>query len=163
MKKSRALNNYRHGHASHLRRSPIYRVWSTMKERCNNPNSTAYHKYGARGICVCQRWSESFAAFYHDMGDRPSSNHSIERKNNNLGYCPENCVWASRHEQTRNRRSNVLLTFYGKTMVRKDWLEISGVNQTTVIGRMKKGWSERDAVWTPVDVNRRNRRAVDRA
>lgn len=148
-----------HGRA----KSSEYKIWSEMKNRCSNPKCDGFHKYGARGIVVCERWESSFEAFLNDMGERPSKHHSIDRKDNSSGYSPENCVWADPRQQARNRRSNVWMTFYGKTMVRKDWAKVSGVDHVTIIYRIKRGWSERDAVWTPVNHNRRNRRAVARA
>lgn len=85
-------------------RARLMYVWSDMKRRCHNPRHHAYKNYGGRGIYVCSRWRESLSAFLEDMGPRPSREHSIDRVDNDNGYSPENCVWATRQEQNLNKR-----------------------------------------------------------
>lgn len=80
----------------------LYGVWEAMRGRCNNPNDKGYKNYGARGISVCDRW-ESFANFFADMGT-PAAGMTLDRKNNDLGYSPDNCQWATRRDQVLNRR-----------------------------------------------------------
>lgn len=92
-----------HGEAD---KTPEYRAWANMLSRCNNPNHPKYPNYGGRGIDVCSRWS-SFSAFLADMGRRPTDKHSIERLDNNAGYRPANCVWATAAQQMRNRRCSL--------------------------------------------------------
>lgn len=89
-----------HGLSGH----PIFRVWVDMKHRCSNPNHAQFYYWGGRGIKVCDRWENSFPNFLKDMGDRPTPQHQIDRINNDLGYFPENCRWATPSENQRNKR-----------------------------------------------------------
>ena len=92
-------------HLTHgLRHVPEYSVWSKMRRRCADPRIHDYHRYGGRGITVCNEWAEDFSAFYRDMGPRPTPKHSIDRIDNNSGYRPDNRRWATAKEQAQTRR-----------------------------------------------------------
>lgn len=132
-----AKNKTTHG----LRHTPEYDVWHGMLMRCHNPKKRSFADYGARGIIVCDRWRESFAAFYADMGQRPSPAHTIERRNNDGPYEPSNCYWATRATQNANTRKNHRLTVNGETHHLAEWARRSGLSHATIIRRLSLGWS----------------------
>lgn len=128
-----------HGHDRIGKRTPTYIAWQSMKKRCNNPKQQFYPDYGGRGIRICAAWNDSFGAFLHDMGERPTANHSLERLDVNKDYEPTNCVWATDHEQSRNRRNNRLLTHNGETKCLADWAAAVGVPTQTLWMRLNRG------------------------
>jgi hypothetical protein len=129
--------------------TPTYRAWKSMKWRCYNYKCAEYLHYGGRGIKVCDRWIHSYENFFADMGERPSDKYSLERVDNNGDYCPENCKWATKKEQCRNRRGLHYLTIDGQTKCLSEWCQIYGLNPGTVFHRMKKrGWDVVKAVTT---------------
>jgi len=131
-------------------KSPEYNSWCGMKERCNNPKHPRFHDYGGRGISVCQRWRESFAAFLADMGPKPTSKHTIEREDNDAGYGPENCRWATRAEQNNNTRSSRLVAHDGRTLTVAQWGEETGIRPGVIWFRLSRGWSAAEALTIPV-------------
>lgn len=139
------MKKTRHG----WRWTPEYKAWCEMKRRCYNPKCRGYKDYGHRGITVCKRWRESFPKFIKDMGPKPTSLHSIERKDNDGNYKPTNCYWALRHDQSRNRRNNIFVTVNGKRMVVRDAAEVCGLSYGMVRNRIWRGWTAQRAVSTP--------------
>ena len=83
---------------------PEYQSWKGMKQRCNNPRHKQFHDYGGRGITVCAKWEKSFDQFFKDVGPKPEAGYTIDRINNDIGYEPGNCRWATRLEQSANKR-----------------------------------------------------------
>ena len=128
--------------------SKIYGVWNSMRMRCGNPSTEAYRDYGARGITVCERWLK-FENFYADMGDQPQGM-SLDRIDNDKGYEPDNCRWASRGIQARNKRGLHLLTVGEETHPLCEWAEISGIRLQTIWFRLRLGWSPEKAVTQPI-------------
>jgi len=138
----RRERNTTHGQAD----TPEYRAWLACRNRCNNPNDKGYANYGGRGITVCERW-DSLETFLADMGPRPKGG-SLDREDNELGYSPENCRWATNSEQSRNRRSNRYIESWGYNLLLCEWAEISGLNRATISGRIDRGWTPEDAIAT---------------
>jgi hypothetical protein len=130
--------------------TPEYAIWSTMKARTSNPKTPTFSHYGGRGITVCRRWMDSFEHFLCDIGRRPTSKHTLERINVDGNYEPGNVEWATMKVQQRNRRNNHLITVDGITRCLAEWSEISGVGFSTIIRRLKIGWSTTDAVFKKV-------------
>ncbi len=126
--------------------STEWNSWSSMRQRCNNPNMVYYNMYGGRGIYVCDRWQDSFENFYEDMGSKPSPSHSIERIDNDGPYSPENCRWATKKEQAGNRRSARTLTHEGETLSLTEWAGRLGITPNALYMRLYKGWSVEKAL-----------------
>jgi hypothetical protein len=124
-----------------LWKTPEWQAWSQMRRRCYSPKHISYKNYGARGITVCERWrdSDSFPAFFADMGPRPSPQHSLERLDNSQPYSPQNCRWVTMKEQARNRRNTHLITFNGETLCLKDWAKKLGIAYNSLLYRLKQG------------------------
>ncbi len=132
--------------ASKLLLIPEYQIWLAMKRRCYNSNVKNFDRYGGRGIKISQEWFYSFWSFYNDMGPRPSSEYSIERKENDKGYCKENCVWATRKEQCRNRSTNTYVVYKNKRVSLVELSELTGIKQGTLQYRLSKGLSDEEIV-----------------
>ena len=131
-----------------------YSTWCNLYRRCHNPKDREYHYYGGRGIRVCDRWREpngqGFLNFLSDMGERPAENLSIDRYPDKDGnYEPGNCRWATDKEQCRNRRSNALWTYNGKTQCIAAWAEEVGISQFILWKRLHRGWSVEQALTRP--------------
>jgi hypothetical protein len=145
----------RHGEAWKTRE---YAIWQAMVQRCTNPTSVNFHKYGARGITVCDAWRD-YSTFLADMGRRPSNEHSLERIDNERGYEPGNCRWATVKEQANNTRWNRRLTLNGETLTVAQWAERTGMKSNTIIYRLRRGWSDEKALTGPLQAWNRNGRA----
>lgn len=134
----------RHGRAY----TTSYRSWRSMIDRCTNSKHKSFKDYGQRGIGVCTRWLE-LENFVQDMGEPPPG-HSLERINNEKGYSPDNCRWATTKEQARNRRNSRLIEWRGEIKTLIEWADVLGVRYGLLQDRLdKQGWSIEDAFTKP--------------
>lgn len=142
--------------------SQIYGTWANIVNRTENKSGQDYDDYGGRGIRMCQGWRLSATEFANDMGQRPTTKHSVDRINNergyNCGHCDEcvdkewdaNCRWATVEQQRNNTRRNVIVTLYGKSMTVARWSRISGIAGYVVNHRISNGWPDKMAVFAPL-------------
>lgn len=124
-----------------------YQSWADMRQRCLNPEHSQFSDYGGRGISICERWKD-YDAFYEDMGPRPTKM-TLERIDNNQGYSPFNCRWATQPEQKRNTRRSRQITISGRTQAMEDWAAEIGIDPTTMAYRLRKGFPENKLLAPP--------------
>ena len=136
--------NTKHG----MSRTRVYSIWEGMKQRCTSPSSSYWHRYGSRGIKVCERW-QSFENFYADLGEPPSKQHSLGRIDNDGDYEPSNVRWETLEQQNNNKVLNHKVTIDGVTKTLTQWAEENGLKPSTVMSRVSYGWSDYDAVTLP--------------
>lgn len=147
---SHASRNVKHG----MTNTRIYRIYHKMYLRCYSKDNPAYHNYGGRGITICQEWLgehgfENFADW--SMKNGYADNLSIDRKDNEKGYSPDNCRWATAKEQANNTRSTVFLTYKGETKSASEWSEITGIRQDTLTYRKRHGWTDEECIEIPLN------------
>jgi len=138
---------------------PLYSIWKSMRQRCNNPYSKDYESYGGRGIIICEEWN-NFQQFISDMGERPSRKHYLDRINNDGNYSKDNCRWATSTESLANRRKykkEKYIYFEGLRKTVREWIKFLGINkENAVLTRIyNNNWSFVEAVTTPVKVSKR--------
>jgi len=136
----------RHGHnKNNNERTPEYNSWRGMLGRCLYPKNKKYADYGGRGIIVCERWRK-FENFLADMGCKPTPRHTLDRKDSDGDYTPENCCWATRATQSRNTRRTRWVTHAGRTQCLQDWANELGIPPGTLSSRLDRGWSIGEAL-----------------
>jgi hypothetical protein len=134
-------------------RSTVFVTWSGMLNRCHNSNSPCFHRYGGRGIKVCDRWLD-FENFRKDMGERPFSSAQIDRIDNDGDYEPLNCRWATLLENIHNKGSLKQITYKGETHILAEWAKKLGIEYGTLYGRIyTKKWNVAKAFETPLNKN----------
>lgn len=127
----------RHGHAKAQAATKTYRAWQSMHARCSNPHNIGFSSYGGRGIRVCAKWAK-FDAFLHDVGESPPG-HTLERKDVNGNYCPENCIWIPRLEQWNNRQNTVRVVWEGREHLAKDFAAKIGISSRLLRAKLQAG------------------------
>jgi hypothetical protein len=146
---------------SPYRNHPLYRVWSDMIMRCENPNRPYYHLYGGRGVKVCSEWRHNYEAFYHwainngykfeptdsiSNGKRKRNKWSLDRIDVNGDYSPENCRWIDYKEQGKNRRYNMPIEINGETKTIIEWVHQSNSTILYFYELIKQGFTEKSAI-----------------
>ncbi len=116
-----------------------WKTWDGMKQRCFNPNTSNYNRYGGRGITVCERWLHNVDNFIKDMGRRPSKNHSLDRIDIDGPYSPENCRWATWDEQNNNHSKNHIVEHNGERLTMSQWAKRLGLNYQQLTYHVRKG------------------------
>lgn len=137
-------HHHRTTHGEAKPSTPEWRAWRAMVSRCSCPTNREYRNYGGRGVTFCARWA-AYEAFLADVGRRPGPSYSIDRKNNDGNYEPGNVRWATKKEQTNNRRSTRRICVSGECMSMTDAIDRFGVNRNTLWKRLALGWSTEEA------------------
>lgn len=148
-KETAKITGRTHGNSTH----PLYSTWASMHYRCSDPGYVDYPKYGARGISVCSEWFE-FSNFISDMGERPTGM-TLDRRDNDAGYSPDNCRWATAEQQNRNRRICKMISAFGETLTLADWVERTGIGRGTIRTRLRNGWDIERALSERIDQSRK--------
>lgn len=138
--------NYKHGET----KTRLFKIWSSMHERCERPKHSHYKDYGGRGIKVCDEWSEYIVFAEWARANGYTDNLTIDRIDNNGNYEPSNCRWVTEKEQHNNKRSNRIIEYQGKRYTLTQLADFAGINKTTLKERLNKGWSVEDAVKKPI-------------
>lgn len=146
---SHVSRNVKHG----MTDTRLYRIYHKMNLRCYSKVNPAYPSYGGRGITICPEWLgehgfENFVKWALENGY--ADNLSIDRIDNDKGYSPDNCRWATAKEQANNTRSTVFLTYKGETKSASEWSEITGIRQDTLTMRKRNGWTDEECIETPI-------------
>lgn len=136
--------------------SKEYLAWAAMKQRCLNPDNKSFRIYGGRGITVCDSWL-LFENFYADMGDAPEGM-SLDRIDNDRGYSPENCRWATVKVQSNNRRTSRVIEYMGASKTLTQWASEFGLSPISLTSRLKLGWDIHTALTKPIDRRKATRK-----
>lgn len=149
---------------------PLWVTYVQMKQRCLNEKNKNFHRYGGRGIKMCDRWLESFWNFVDDMGERPEG-HTLDRIDNDGNYEPSNCKWSTYKEQNNNKgkmrfhrrpgRCTRFLTYEGITLSKTEWQDLLGISPNTLWRRMKLGWTDEECLFGKPGFSRNRNKSND--
>lgn len=134
----------------------LYRVWAGMKDRCYNPHHKLYHRYGGRGIKVCNEWCGNFMLFYNWAISNgydetaPRGKCTLDRIDNDGDYSPNNCRWLDLIEQNKHKNNNIWISYNGESHIIADWAKILNIHPSVLGTRFRLGWSAERAFNTPV-------------
>ena len=144
--------NFLATHSTHnCSQTKLYVVWKNMRQRCLNNKCPIYHRYGARGITICPEWSD-FAKFKEwCLVSGFKEGLAIERINNDLGYFPANCKWATRLEQANNTSQNMNIKYQGRTQTLSQWARELGLDKGVLLYRLRAGWPTKEAFTIPIN------------
>lgn len=134
-----------------------YRTWANMLDRCRNPNHPQFHYWGGKGVAVCERW-KVFKNFLADMGCRPAKGYSLERRDSAQGYSPQNCYWATSEQQSNNLKSNIRLTYEGRTLTLAQWAKQLGMTYDSIRARYRMGWPTEAILGSPANKYHKERK-----
>jgi hypothetical protein len=138
-----------HGHRRRNATTPEYTSWVSMRRRCLQPTDHNYHRYGSRGIRICERWGK-YENFISDMGRKPSSEYSLDRIDNDGNYEPGNCRWATPEQQANNTKATYRISIDGTSLSIAQWARKRDISDNVIRARIRLGWSDTDAVLTSV-------------
>lgn len=143
--------NYKHGGKN----TRLFYIWQNMRDRCTRKKNKQYKDYGARGIKVCIEWETSFVAFKdwalkHGYGETLT----IDRIDNNKGYCPDNCKWSNKYEQNNNKRNSRLITYKGETKTLAQWCKLLNLNYGTITSRLHRSKMPVDLLFSKENFNK---------
>ena len=139
-------NNLKHGDKG----KRLYKIWKSMRERCTTPSQNRYKNYGGRGITICEEWDDYLVFKEWALSHGYRDDLTIDRIDYNGNYEPSNCRWADVITQANNRSSNHYITINGDKKSVSDWSRISGIHASTIIARLRRGWSPEDSVFKPL-------------
>lgn len=144
-------------HKKHgMKNTRLYRIWHGMKCRCNNQSSKDFGRYGGRGVSVCSEWANDFSCFYNwAIANGYNETLSLDRKDNEKGYCPENCRWINNKWQCRNRRDNVYVTYKGDSKTIAELCDLLNFDRALAYHRHSRGWTGEEIFEKPKRICKR--------
>lgn len=145
-----AIRHTIHSHTRDRGKSSEYVAWCHMRDRCNNHKAKSYRFYGQRGITVCDRWQNSFAAFIEDMGRKPKPELTIDRINSAGNYEPGNCKWSTMTEQQNNKQNNHRIEYNGIIQTLTQWARQFGIPPNVLLWRIRAEWPTERALTQPI-------------